>query len=89
MAVYNFSDAKHDGRQILDYTRHRKKIYQALCHYFGGGTRLNIDDIEFLQDPFKRSMNIRKNISVYSVKKKEDIPKIVLGKIQEYFKSVS
>jgi len=132
VAVYNFSDAKHGGHQILDYTRHRKKIYQTLCHYFGGGTRLDIDGIQSLQDPslpdifiitdmqitnlevlvgylnglenrvtavhigdnarvshFKKSTNIRKNISVYSVKKKNDIPKIVLGKIQEYFKSVS
>lgn len=132
VAVYNFSDAKHGGRQILDYTRHRKKIYQALCHYFGGGTRLDIDDIDSLQDPslpdifiitdmqitnlevligylnglenrvtavhigdnerawkFKRSTTLRKNISAYSVQKKEDIPKIVLGKIREYFRSVS
>jgi hypothetical protein len=132
VAVYNFSDAKHGGRRILNYTRHRKKIYQILCHYFGGGTRLNVDDIQSLQDPslpdifiitdmqitnlevlvgylnglenrvtavhigdnarvshFKKSTVLRKNISVYSVNKKEDIPKIVLGKIQEYFKSVS
>jgi hypothetical protein len=128
VAVYNFSDAKHGGSQILDYTRQRKKIYQALCHYYGGGTRLDIEDIESLQGPslpdmfiitdmqitnlevligylnglenrvtavhigenerawhFKRSTKLRKNISVYSVNKKEDVPKIVLGKIQEYF----
>jgi len=34
---------------------------------------------------FKRSTKLRKNISVYSVNKKEDVPKIVLGKIREYF----
>jgi hypothetical protein len=132
VAVYNFSDAKHGGRKILNYTRHRRKIYQILCHYFGGGTRLDIDDIQALQDfslpdifiitdmqitnlevligylnglenrvtavhigdnarvsHFKKSTNLRKNISVYPVEKKEDIPKIVLGKIQEYFRSVS
>ena len=27
----------------------------------------------------------KKNISFYNVTKKEDIPKIVLGKIKEYF----
>jgi hypothetical protein len=132
VAVYNFSDAKHGGRQILEFTRQRRKIYQILCHYFGGGTRLDIDDIQSLQDPslpdifiitdmqitnlevlvgylnglknrvtavhigdnarvehFKRSTKLRNNISVYSIKQKEDIPKIVLGKIQEYFSSVS
>ncbi|MFW6147261.1 MAG: hypothetical protein ACOC6B_02605 [Thermodesulfobacteriota bacterium] len=132
VAVYNFSDARHGGRQVLEFTRHRKRIYQMLCHYFGGGTRLDIDDIQSLQEPslpdmfiitdmqitnlevlvgylnglenrvtavhigdnarvehFKRSTKLRNNISVYSVKQKEDIPKIVLGKVQEYFKSLS
>jgi len=132
VAIYNFSDAKAGGRQILDFTRKRMKIYQTLCHYFGGGTKLDIDDIEALQHPsqpdifiitdmqitnlevlidylnglenrvttvhigenehvrqFKRSVEIRKNISIYSIQKKEDIPKIVLGKIREYFRSVS
>jgi hypothetical protein len=27
----------------------------------------------------------RKNISVFTVRKKEDIPRIVLGKIRDYF----
>jgi hypothetical protein len=132
VAVYNFSDARHGGRQLIDFTRHRKKIYQSLCHYFGGGTRLDIEDMESLQNPshpdifiitdmqitnlealiayinelenrvtavhigdnkhvrqFKKSMGIRKNISIYSVQEKKDIPKIVLGKITEYFRSVS
>jgi len=34
-------------------------------------------------------MEVRKNISIYSVQRKEDIPRIVLGKIREYFRSVS
>jgi len=132
VAVYNFSHARSGDRQILDYTRQRTKIYQTICHYFGGGTKLDIRDIESLQQPsrpdifiitdmqitnledligyinglenrvtavhigdnthvrqFKRSMGIRKNISIYSVQKKEDIPRIVLGKIREYFRSVS
>jgi hypothetical protein len=132
VAVYNFSHARSGDRQILDYTRQRTKIYQTICHYFGGGTKLDIRDIESLQQPsrpdifiitdmqitnledligyinglenrvtavhigdnthvrqFKRSMGIRKNISIHSVQKKEDIPRIVLGKIREYFRSVS
>ncbi len=132
VAVYNFSDAHHGGRKTLDYTRHRKRIYESICHYFGGGTRLDIKDLDSLQEPsqpdifiitdmqitnlealigylnghenrvtavhigenrhvmqFKKSMGIRKNISIYSVQKKQDIPKIVLGKIREYFRSVS
>jgi hypothetical protein len=132
VAVYNFSDTRHGGRQIVDYTRHRTEIYQGICHYFGGGTRLDIEDIESLQNPsqpdifiitdmqitnlevligyinglgnrvtavhigenkdvrqFRKSMEIRKNVSIYSVQKKEDIPRIVLGKIREYFRSVS
>ncbi|MBW2087204.1 MAG: hypothetical protein JRI54_14450, partial [Deltaproteobacteria bacterium] len=102
------------------------------CRYFGGGTKLKVEDIKSLQRPsqpdifiitdmqitnlevligylnelenrvtavhigenkyvrhFWKSMAIRKSISIYPVHKKEDIPKIVLGKIKEYFKSVS
>jgi len=132
VAVYNFSDAKHGGRQILDYTRERKRIYRSICHYFGGGTRLDIKDLDSIQDPshpdiflitdmqitnletlisylnklenrvtavhigdnkhvsqFRRSTNLRNNVSVYCVLKKEDIPKIVLGRIREYLRPVS
>ena len=132
VAVYNFSDAKDGGRQLLEYTRERKRIYQAICHYFGGGTRLDIEELDSLQEAtqpdifiitdmqitnletligylndlenrvtavhigdnkhvtqFRRSMDLRKNVSIYSVHKKEDIPKIVLGRIREYFRSVS
>ena len=49
VAVYNFSDAHVGGRRSLPYTDHRDDIYRTLCHYFGGGTRLQIDDIEALQ----------------------------------------
>jgi len=132
VAIYNFSDANAGDRLVLDYTRDRKTIYQAVCRYFGGGTKLNVEDIKSLQRPsqpdifiitdmqitnlevligylnelenrvtavhigenkyvrhFWKSMAIRKSISIYPVHKKEDIPKIVLGKIKEYFKSVS
>jgi hypothetical protein len=132
VAVYNFSDANAGEREILPYTRERARIYQTLCHYFGGGTRLDIEDIEILQDPskpdifiitdmkitnlkafidylnklenrvtavhigeseyveeFKQSMKARKNISTFFVQRNEDIPKIVLGKIGEYFNALS
>ena len=128
VAVYNFSDAHAGDRKILPYSRRRTEIYRTLCHYFGGGTRLDVEDIEILQDPsrpdifiitdmkimnlkavigylhqlenrvtavhigesdyveqFRQSMKIRNNISIYCVQRKEDIPKIVLGKIGEYF----
>lgn len=127
VAVYNFSDAYAGGRQVLPFTRGRKEIYRALCHYFGGGTQLLIKDIEDLQNErapdiflitdmqitnleilikyfnecknrvtavhigqnkrartFRRSMGLRKNIGIYAVEKKEDIPRIVLGKVREY-----
>lgn len=132
VAVYNFSDANANQREILPYTRQRARIYQTLCHYFAGGTRLDIEDIEILQDPskpdifiitdmkitnlndfidyldglqnrvtavhigdsdyaerFKQSVRSRKNISIHFVQRKEDIPKIVLGKIGEYFRPLS
>jgi hypothetical protein len=34
---------------------------------------------------FEKAVGNRKNISVFTVRKKEDIPHIVLGKIREYF----
>ena len=49
VAVYNFSDAHVGGRRNLGYTDIRFDIYRCLCHYFGGGTRLQIEDIEALQ----------------------------------------
>jgi hypothetical protein len=49
VAVYNFSDAHVGGRRSLTYTDRRFDIYRTLCHYFGGGTRLQIEDIEALQ----------------------------------------
>jgi hypothetical protein len=35
---------------------------------------------------FEKAIGNRKNINIFTVKKKEDIPRIVLGKIFEYFK---
>lgn len=49
VAVYNFSDVHEECKLILPYTRDRRRIYQALCHYFNGGTRLMMEDIQLLQ----------------------------------------
>jgi hypothetical protein len=49
VAAYNFSDAQANGRQITSYSRNRQEIYRTLCHYFGGGTQLNVEDIGSLQ----------------------------------------
>ncbi len=35
---------------------------------------------------FEKAFGARKNITIFTVKKKEDIPHIVLGKIGEYFR---
>lgn len=48
-AVYNFSDASAGDELILPYTRNRRKIYEALCRYFGGGTQLFIENIQAIQ----------------------------------------
>jgi len=65
---------------------------EALIAYLNGlenrVSAVHIGDNEHVKQ-FKRSMELRKNITIYSVQKKEDIPKIVLGKIREYFRSVS
>lgn len=49
VAVYNFSDAGAGDERILPYTNSRMKIYGALCHYFGGGTRLFVESLKALQ----------------------------------------
>jgi hypothetical protein len=119
VAVYNFSDAKAGGHQILPYSHQRMEIFRGLCHYFGGGTKLLVEDIEPLQTEgvpdiflitdmqitnlelliqyFNEHPNrvtavhigdndhVRKFRNVYAVGKKEDIPRIVLGRIREYF----
>jgi len=127
VAVYNFSDARSGGQKVLPYSRYRKQIYRTICHYFGGGTRLLVENIEALQtekapdiflitdmqitnlevlveyfntcknrvtavhigdnkhvETFRHSVAMRKNIEIYGVAKKEDIPRIVLGKVQDY-----
>ena len=127
VGVYNFSDVEAGGRRLLDFTRKRRDIYESLCHYFGGGTRLDMTDIETFRDEkgsdvflitdmqitnletlieylssmpnritavhigenehvrrFKSRLQKRSNLSIYSIQKKEDIPRIVLGKVREY-----
>jgi len=130
VAVYNFSDAPMGGKAILNFSAERAKIYGVLCKYFGGGTALNLNELDPLleaaREPdifiitdmkitnlgkvigylnnidnritavyigentyalrFREAMEGKKNISFYNVTKKEDIPKIVLGKIKEYFR---
>jgi uncharacterized protein with von Willebrand factor type A (vWA) domain len=131
VAVYNFSDAPMGGKDVLDYTDNREEIYRVLCKYFGGGTALDLEDLNPLiqgkknldlfiitdmkitnletligffgqlrnrvtavhigDNPyaarFGKAVEKKKNINIYTVKRKEDIPLIVLGKIGEYFNS--
>ena len=35
-------------------------------------------------ESFRKSMAVRKNVDIYGVEKKEDIPRIVLGKVRDY-----
>jgi uncharacterized protein with von Willebrand factor type A (vWA) domain len=129
VGVYNFSDAPMGGKDILNYTDRREKIYQVLCKYFGGGTALDLEDLIPLihgrknldlfiitdmkitnlealigffgqiqnritavhigDNPyaarFEKAVEKKKNIDIFTVKRKEDIPHIVLGSIREYF----
>jgi hypothetical protein len=129
VGVYNFSDAPMGNRIVLDFGAERETIYRVLCKYFGGGTALNLKDldplIEVAENPdiflitdmkitnlgkvitylssinnrvtaayigdsnyairFTEAMGEKGNISIFPVTRKEDIPRIVLGKIREYF----
>ncbi len=49
VAVYNFGDAGAGEELILPFTDNKNKIYKALCHYFGGGTRISTKQIQALQ----------------------------------------
>jgi hypothetical protein len=46
-------------------------------------TAVHVGDNEHVQQ-FRNSMKLHKQIGIYAVEKKEDIPRIVLGKIREY-----
>jgi hypothetical protein len=127
VVVYNFSDASAGDEYILSYTRNRRKIYRAICRYYGGGTQLFVKTIQAFQaEPppdiflitdmqivnlenlvryfnecsnritavlvgknkhitaFRQQMTLNQNVQIYGVQKLQDIPGVVLGKIQEH-----
>ena len=49
VAVYNFGDALAGEREMVPFTRDRRKVYGALCRYFGGGTALHLPDFDLLR----------------------------------------
>jgi hypothetical protein len=49
VAVYNFSDARLDGKTLLPFTADRQAIYRGLCVCHGGGTSLQLRDLEELR----------------------------------------
>jgi hypothetical protein len=49
VAVYNFGDAAAGEELILSYTDDKTKIFEVLCHYFGGGTQLLLKNIQAIQ----------------------------------------
>ncbi|MCF8037649.1 MAG: hypothetical protein K9K62_12325 [Desulfobacteraceae bacterium] len=51
VAVYNFSDAAAGSRITLPYGKSRQAVYEALCTYFGGGTRPGLSDIKRINRP--------------------------------------
>ncbi len=133
VAVYNFSDVPKGGKLLLDFSRDRRKIYQALCRYFGGGTVLTLEELEVLRQrarqgapdiffitdmqitnlqavlsylaqvqgrvtavhigetssaqEFRQAASGWKNVSVFAVRQKEDIPRIILGQVKAYLSS--
>lgn len=127
VAVYNFSDAASGGMKRLSWSTNRVLIFDLLCHYIGGGTRIVPEDLDgWRVDPpadiflitdlqirnlsqlieffhtcpnritvvhmgrnthvyrFRELTGLRSGISLFGVEKREDIPKIVLGKVREY-----
>lgn len=127
VSVYNFSDAASGGKKVQPWSTSRGEIYNSLCHYIDGGTRIVPEDLNDLQiEPapdiflitdmqisnlsilvdyfnacqnritvvhmggnphvrqFKKSTELRSDLSVFSVEKREDVLKIVLGKVREY-----
>jgi hypothetical protein len=79
------------GRKNLDLfiiTDMKITNLEALIGFFGE-IRNRITAVHIGENPyasrFERAVEKRGNISIYTVKRKEDIPHIVLGKIREYF----
>ena len=79
------------GRKNLDLfiiTDMKITNLEALIGFFGQihnrVTAVHIGDNPYAAR-FEKAVEKRKNISIYTVKRKEDIPHIVLGRIRDYF----
>jgi hypothetical protein len=79
------------GRKNLDLfiiTDMKITNLEALIGFFGQ-IRNRITAVHIGENPyasrFERAVEKRGNINIYTVKRKEDIPHIVLGRIKEYF----
>jgi hypothetical protein len=79
------------GRKNLDLfiiTDMKITNLEALIGFFGQ-IQNRITAVHIGENPyasrFERAVERRNNINIYTVKRKEDIPHIVLGKIKEYF----
>jgi hypothetical protein len=132
VAVYNFSDARLDGKTVLPFGTDRQAIYQGLCIYHGGGTSLRLRDLEALRrtatsptpdllvltdmqitnleevmeyligvegritvvhigenaatEHFCQVTQHHPRLQVFAVQERQDIPSIVLGQVQRYFR---
>ncbi len=83
------------GRSNLDLfiiTDMKITNLEALIGYFGQiqnrVTAVHIGDNPYAAR-FQKAVEKKKNISIYAVKRKEDIPHIVLGRIRDYFEPAS
>jgi hypothetical protein len=83
------------GRKNLDLfiiTDMKITNLEALIGFFGQiqnrVTAVHIGDNPYAAR-FEKAVETRRNISIYTVKRKEDIPHIVLGKIRDYFNPTS
>jgi hypothetical protein len=79
------------GRKNLDFfiiTDMKITNLETLIGFFGQiqnrVTAVHIGDNPYAAR-FEKAVEKKKNISIYTVKRKEDIPHIVLGKIRDYF----
>ncbi len=68
VAIYNFSDAAAGSKLIQDYTHDRYQLYDTLCHYLGGGTRMQIEDIEVLQSHPPPDLFIITDMQIINIK---------------------
>ena len=82
------------GRQNLDLfiiTDMKITNLEALIGFFGQ-IQNRITVVHIGENPytsrFEKALEKRRNISIFTVRRKEDIPYIVLGKIKEYFRQI-